>query len=348
MIRVTICFFISFLLFACRFDKIDNSPCFSMHKSKYLTLPILSQKLVLLKGPTEGISPIYSVDKILVDSSYIFILDGKTNPLVYVYDKSGQFKTVVGGIGQGPTEYMTIRDFDISKDSIYIYDDRQKRIQVYNLNNFAFSRTINLEFRARGFSLLRNKSIIFASTKESCNDQIIITDLNGSIKRGFLPFDDECRDQRRRSNIFQKNDQEGILTYNRPEDNRLYFFSMDNGVMKDSFDLSGIEENVYFSTTPVVIRDKIIGNCDTESLRSLYFVDRSDSSRYTYNSRVIDTKKQDIKFSELLLPVCNHNNYIISYISLDMIDVFCDLDRCPENIINCLREDGIVISFFEL
>ena len=348
MKRIIICFFITLSSVACKINKTDDSQNFSIQKNEDLNLSILSHNTVLLSEPTEGIPPITSINKVLIDNSYLFILDARSSPLLYVYNKSGQFITIIGRVGQGPTEYMKIRDFDISEDSIYIYDDRQKRIQVYNLNDFEFSRSVNLQFRARGFSLLENKTMIFASTKDLNKDQIIITDLNGNAKRSFLPFKDNCKDERARSNIFQKNKQEKSISYNRPEDNMLYVLSLDDGAVKDSLDLSRVNRNVYYSTTPIIVKDKIIGNFNSENIKSIYYIDKSNPAKYVYNSREIDPQKQDLKFSELLLPVCNHNNYIISYVSLDMINAFCDLDKCPETITNNLREDGFILSFFEI
>lgn len=73
------------------------------------------------------------------------ICDGWQVKKVFVFDKNGNFKTNIGGVGEGPGEFST--PISVTLDSLgnyYIYDYLQKKINIFD-TNFLFkeNRRIN-------------------------------------------------------------------------------------------------------------------------------------------------------------------------------------------------------------
>jgi hypothetical protein len=69
---------------------------------------------------------------IRVDSKdQIYVLDAEDAD-IKIYDRNGVWLRNVGRKGQGPGEYMTISDFDVSHDGrIYILDTQQHRVLIF-------------------------------------------------------------------------------------------------------------------------------------------------------------------------------------------------------------------------
>jgi hypothetical protein len=69
-------------------------------------------------------SLIGSIDKLQIFSNYIFVLDGSIARKMFIFNrKDGRYLRHIGSFGQGPGEYLEVRDFciDTVKRDIYIY-----------------------------------------------------------------------------------------------------------------------------------------------------------------------------------------------------------------------------------
>lgn len=87
------------------------------------------------------------IDAIQTFDDYLFILDiWKANKL-FVFDrKTGKYIRQLGSMGNGPGEYIRLRDFcfDFEKREIYLLDDWGKKIFKYNLDNGDYIGSIQL------------------------------------------------------------------------------------------------------------------------------------------------------------------------------------------------------------
>ena len=69
----------------------------------------------------------------------------------------------INKFGKGPGEFTVVRDMSIVNDSLYLYDDSQAKILVYDHNN-NFVREVSVP-EASGFDMVvNNRSHIFLST----------------------------------------------------------------------------------------------------------------------------------------------------------------------------------------
>lgn len=80
-------------------------------------------------GPEEEIL-FFPHDIRIGPQSNIYVLDAE-DVIIKIYDDRGHWIRNIGKRGQGPGEYTTISDFEISKDShVFICDIRQRRISI--------------------------------------------------------------------------------------------------------------------------------------------------------------------------------------------------------------------------
>ena len=143
--------------------------------------------------------------KTIIQDSIIYILDrsNKGKKLVK-YDINGDAIGRVGRLGNGPSEYITITDFDIdSEGNIYLLDGRQDVVLVYNSNaNFLYRKAVN----HKAFAL------------KKLND--------GCYLLGIYPWDDKIGDKYSVIKVDSNfNTLKGVVRANKDFDPNCLFFS---------------------------------------------------------------------------------------------------------------------------
>lgn len=128
------------------------------------------------------------IKSISVLDSLFLILDNKTET-VLAFDKSGHFRYQIGNQGEGPEEYITATQIDVSpsKGEIYVYDNLGSKVLCYDTTGryinkietvgYAFDFAYWEENGDRGFLFVDNR-------KKEDIAGIIRHDLNtGAVKR---------------------------------------------------------------------------------------------------------------------------------------------------------------------
>ncbi len=72
-----------------------------------------------------------TANKIEIRNGKIYVMD-EDNSLLLVFDTSGKFIRKIGNRGQGPGEYVGIRDFALSDSVILIHDQMQTKMILYD------------------------------------------------------------------------------------------------------------------------------------------------------------------------------------------------------------------------
>lgn len=171
-----------------------------VHDVDYLSLSkssldsyLLSKRgnYILLKD-SGGKASFGRTDKVRIINDYIYILDERLRTLA-VYDTGGQFVTIVGKRGQGPSEFVNISDFDVdSLGNICILDGRLDKVLFYNMN-FQFSYEKKLLFEADILQFLDGKHLMFGlsswNKREKEGSKIVVTDMNLDIINSYFQYD---------------------------------------------------------------------------------------------------------------------------------------------------------------
>ncbi len=288
-----------------------------------------------------------TISKVIVQNNLIFILDGQGRKLVYVYNNFGKYIKTVGRVGQGPGEYINARDFNVKGNNIYIYDDRARKLLIYNYIDNVFKYSIDTKFSARAFSLLDDGNILFVLPKDQKHHQIVVTDKKANILKEYIEFKSNDKDNRTRYNLLQENNKQKIIAYNKPQSNTVYFISKKNGALVDScrLEINGIDnDKVYFKTTPIVKANSIIGNYVCNKEFNYYCVeDFNDKEKRTSYVDKIDFTKIDL--SKPLMPMClsDDGTTIISYITLRVWENATDKKIVDSSCVEHLKKGGFVL-----
>src|SRR5690606_8598239 len=106
-------------------DKSLNSETTNLDINRFIKL----EKAVILEFPENF--AIQNIHKIIVSEPSMFILDNVQN-FIFVYDLEGNFLNRIGGIGDGPGEYLEITDFTITNDDLVVFSNNSRKIIHYS------------------------------------------------------------------------------------------------------------------------------------------------------------------------------------------------------------------------
>lgn len=92
------------------------------------------------------------INKIVITSDHIIILDNMISNAIFIFDKNGLFLRKLGRLGTGPGEYTSISDFCCDMlHNVYVLDFQSQKINQYELKTGEFKKTIPLD-RENGMS----------------------------------------------------------------------------------------------------------------------------------------------------------------------------------------------------
>lgn len=148
--------------------------------------------IILVPLQTKDECLIGEISKVIYQNGSFFILDKKQDNL-FVFDKTGNYKSKVSNLGRAPGEYMDITDFCLSpKGDIYLLDDEERKIMIFN-PNLTFIKSINLEQNYINIRVSNTKlflSLFYYNSDKATHKEYHINCLDlekGTIKKMF-PF----------------------------------------------------------------------------------------------------------------------------------------------------------------
>ena len=125
------------------------------------------------------------ISNLKCNDNHIYILDERTIS-VFIFNKSGKFEKKICTIGKGPNEYLSLMDFDIENDELYLLDVTQRKLLHYN-KNMEFVTSIMLQFQPIGFCLTNNGFLFETIDYSKSYNRFILTSRKGEIINKFLP-----------------------------------------------------------------------------------------------------------------------------------------------------------------
>ena len=141
-------------------------------------------------GETEDVV-LGEIDDIAVDEKgQVFIADGDQNA-IHSYRPNGQYIQKMGQEGKGPGEFTGINSLDQEANQLYAFDERQRRISVFDLGSLSFSEVIPLSQENRDTQKLPNAIPTGFHVR---NDGTLLVQFNDNFSRGkedgqqFTPY----------------------------------------------------------------------------------------------------------------------------------------------------------------
>lgn len=105
---------------------------------KTVSFDSLFKKTTVIPLETTPSSLIKRVGKVVWYKSNIYILDDSQKRLLQ-FDATGNFVRSIEHLGQGPGEYLSLADFQIKDDKIYLLDRYGARLLVYGMDDVLLS-----------------------------------------------------------------------------------------------------------------------------------------------------------------------------------------------------------------
>ena len=79
----------------------------------------------------------------VTDGGTLFMAD-RSEAVIHVYNSSGIYQTSVGRRGEGPGEFQTIVQPELSDSSLFVLDLDQQRVSLFDSENYSFRRSFSL------------------------------------------------------------------------------------------------------------------------------------------------------------------------------------------------------------
>lgn len=177
---------------------------------------------------------ISEIDKICINSEFIFIKDKKSKK-VFIFNDKGLFISKIDSHGNGPDEYIELSDIAVNDEFVYVLSKPNKSIYIYTYDG-KYKRKINLDDWYHRLNVTKNYIMLYSCKSNRQFFDIITIDHNGKTINKSLPF---AKDN---SFVFDINpfneisDEEYLLCF--PYERRVVLFSNKHCEYKYKFDFN--------------------------------------------------------------------------------------------------------------
>ena len=161
----------------------------SIENAKPLTDVIDTVRYVSLKDDNVIFSG--RIDKLMSKGDTIYIFDSRMSKSLSAYKKDGTFLFNVGKLGGGPGEYIELGNFTIDNQYFYCIDNAMRKILVYDINNGAFVRKLDMPIYVDDIALFDNGNFIFYSDNRSGQAAIHIANRDLKIIDELLHYSED-------------------------------------------------------------------------------------------------------------------------------------------------------------
>lgn len=117
----------------------------NLHFEKKVILDSLFEvsRLVFLESREDVL--IGSYDKIIINDSLLYILDKTITHSIYCFDLEGNFNFKISSLGEGPSEYIELRDITIDGSLLEVLDFAGGKILHYDKDNGTLKGSLKLD-----------------------------------------------------------------------------------------------------------------------------------------------------------------------------------------------------------
>lgn len=155
---------IPFLLFACTPASKDEIKNLKFVEKGDVKMSNLVRDYSLIRLETQENNLIADATMVHVWNNRIFILDTySTNKGVYVFGMEGEYIGRIGGVGQGPGEYIFPVSMSIDKEGnkLIVKDGAKNRLLFYSLSDYTCLEEINIPFYSNCVEYLAPNRLIW-------------------------------------------------------------------------------------------------------------------------------------------------------------------------------------------
>lgn len=163
---------------------------------------------------TTDSSLLSEISKIIIYNDNYYILDRPYKSL-FVFDINGKFVRKLSKIGRGPDEYLSLEDFDILNDTLYVLSSISQKIMIFDLTLHPINEIKTGTF-CTNISVVKNRIFVFNNfLADDLKNFYAINKANYNIVEKFVDFPKEKRGVSKTISIFTRYNNElyNILPY---------------------------------------------------------------------------------------------------------------------------------------
>lgn len=302
-----------------------------------------------------------NISKLKIKGDRIYVLDFSGSKALHVFNDKGKFLHNIGKRGSGPGEYKKIYDFDVNDSKVYICDGPNRNIIIYNKDGKYLGKK-EIPFQINAFSLLENGSFIMSLPKILNKPKVVVTDSLFKESKEYFVYSEKDMGDKFDIGIFQESS-EGIV-YNKSINDTIFIFSK-AGDIKEAYHIDFKNKRVpdelrksyqefinerelhdyrYFYSTPVFIKNHIIGNIFSGNTKALVNIDTKQNQCYM---KLL--KEYNINMTDPYLPLTVINDsIIISYLNDGIYNAINKNYSLDKETIKHLEEGGTILCFYHL
>jgi len=300
-----------------------------------------------------------TISKIKIKGGRIFVFDKLRSNSVVSFDKNGHHVIRYGERGNGNKEYISLADFDVDENYVYLYDYVKMRMLQYR-HTGEYVKARATKFRGKGFHVLGNGKFLFAMEKEDNLQKLCLVDYSMTVGKCLLTYKEEEACDKWTDNFFQSCGKD--ILYNDPVNDSIYIISaageitdckvMDFGGYNVPNDLKlsyekltasdGKEKYTYLYDCPLLVKGEIVGSTFDRGGRSciLFDLDKGIGGRSEW--------KEGMRISDLVLPLCATKEWIVGWMDYGVYGLLGDKDNVPADVVTHLEKGGRSLIFYHL
>lgn len=158
------------------FTKVQKNVLFSSLIDEVLYIPLERTNTSLIGSPR----------KVMVNETNIYVLDPLTSRQVFVFNKDGTFKSLLGKSGQGPGTYNIPWDIylDANDKTIEVLDGENMKINIYYSANGKYVKSIPLPHPSPAFAKIGQNYALYGHNEPN---HLSIINKRGEILKTYIP-----------------------------------------------------------------------------------------------------------------------------------------------------------------
>lgn len=137
-----------------------------------------------------------NIDKMLFENGLLYVADYRLSKVI-AYTMQGQVAFVIDRKGRGPGEYLDVKSFTVDDKCLYILDNFNRKIFIYDSRDGEFVRSADIRFVAWDMEVTGCGDFIFAFTRaehghlygDQPSGRVFITDSLFNVKENLLEYD---------------------------------------------------------------------------------------------------------------------------------------------------------------
>lgn len=177
-------------------------------------------------------SQIQKIDKIIT-GKHVYILD-RTQNKIFIFDYEGNFINKISKQGNGSDDYLSISDFTVKDNRLYLLSPSNHKIMIYDLvDSCKHTEDIKLDDSYHQLKWINNYLYLFSNFTSNNLYNITIVNLNGKMEKQHS-FPVELKGKGTSNYIFSKSNNSVFCTF--PYDFSIYKLNRYNLTKVADFD----------------------------------------------------------------------------------------------------------------